>query len=97
MCIEKLECHDISWRLQHVVDQCSRRRILSCGFLRRKWCAHERIRVDADRRGRVKQPCSARLLSLSRLSKGGDVVENPERSAVCRDDQIVSMDCEIAH
>ncbi len=70
-------------------------RIVRGRFLRRYRSGHEVIIIDADGRGWPVEICAARFHGIMRLSQWRDVIENPKRTPVGGDDQVVSVNVQI--
>ena len=83
-------------RLQVVVDHRPIRRVLRGRLFRRKRRAEKNIVVNANSRGRLIQPYVCALGLAGDLPQRRDVVENPESAPVRRDEQVVTMNGDVA-
>jgi len=78
-------------RVEEIIDHGAGGRVLGGWLLGWKWCAYERIVINAKRwRGLVEPEC-IRFCRLRRLPQGRDVVESPEGAAVRCNDEIVAV------
>ena len=95
--IDNLQRDRASGRLEKIINDGARRRVLGGGFLWRNWSACERIVVDANGSRRMVKPECICLRGICSLPQRSDVVENPERASVRGNDQIFAVNREIAN
>ena len=97
--IENFQLHAPGCRWQEIVDHRAIRRILRRGLLGRKRRARKRIAIHANRRRRaIKIKTSAAIaVRFQRLTQRRDVIQNPKRTPVRCNQQIVAVDRKIAN
>ena len=95
--IENFQLHGVGRRREEIINHRATRRILARGLLGRKWRAGEGVVIHPNCRSRTVKPRRFPSAHVKRLhlAKGSDVIENPERTPVRGNDQVVAVDREI--